>query len=189
MTEPTAFRIRAAEGADLARLAPIEARAAQRFLESPHPQMATFPLFDAGELAAMVDAGEVLVATDEDDTPIGFAVVGRLGSEAYLHEIDVEPSWSRRGVGRALLGAVAEHARARGHDTLLLSTFSDVPWNAPFYARLGFVAVTPAPDEAAFVALSERERLSGLPMASRVIMRARLDAGALARSRREEGSG
>ena len=43
---------------------------------------------------------------------------------------------------RLLIRRVAEWARDGGYETLLLSTFSDVPWNAPYYARVGFVAVS-----------------------------------------------
>ncbi len=180
MSGPSSFRVRAAHGGDLPKLPPIEERAAQRFLDSRHPQLATFPLFDPHQLAALVDAGNVWVATDSSDEPIGFAILGRIGSEAYLHEIDVEPSWSGRGVGRALLRRVAEQARARGHATLVLSTCTDVPWNAPFYERVGFVIVPRSRYGAELSALSERERMAGLPMESRVIMRALLDGPSLA---------
>jgi hypothetical protein len=33
---------------------------------------------------------------------------------------------------------VADHARTLGLTSLTLTTFRDVPWNAPFYAKLGF---------------------------------------------------
>jgi len=137
--------------------------------------MVTFPLFDAHELASLAEAGNVLVAADERDTPIGFAALGQLGREAYLHEMDVEPAWSGRGVGRELLRAAARHCRERGHRTLLLATFADVPWNRPFYERVGFVVVEPSRYDAELRALREGERAGGLPMGSRVIMRADLD--------------
>lgn len=176
MTSSSAFQVRLARGSDLPKLAPIEERAARRFIDSPHPAMATFPLFDSHELAALADDGGVWVAVDESDEPIGFAIVGRVGAEGYLHEIDVEPAWSGRGVGRALLERVFHLARSRGHATLVLSTFVDVPWNAPFYARVGFAAVPLVAYDAPLLELSERERAAGLPMASRVIMRASLTA-------------
>ncbi|HHL2325522.1 TPA: hypothetical protein ACQ3Y4_005391 [Pseudomonas aeruginosa] len=43
----------------------------------------------------------------------------------------------RRLLERAVTYAHASHCRA-----LTLTTFCDVPWNAPFYARLGFQRLT-----------------------------------------------
>ena len=37
-----------------------------------------------------------------------------------------------------MIGYVAEQAREKGYTSLTLTTFRDVPWNAPLYARLGF---------------------------------------------------
>jgi N-acetylglutamate synthase-like GNAT family acetyltransferase len=45
------------------------------------------------------------------------------------------------GLGAALIDRTAERARKLGHDRLYLSTYLDVPWNAPFYERRGFAAV------------------------------------------------
>jgi N-acetylglutamate synthase-like GNAT family acetyltransferase len=44
----------------------------------------------------------------------------------------------RKRIGRQLIACVADHARTLGLTSLTLTTFRDVPWNAPFYARLGF---------------------------------------------------
>ncbi len=41
---------------------------------------------------------------------------------------------------------VVEEARHRGHTRLTLRTFADVPFNAPFYASLGFVETEPETD-------------------------------------------
>lgn len=45
------------------------------------------------------------------------------------------------GWGAALLDAVSERARILDLSGLVLSTFREVPWNAPYYRRLGFVAL------------------------------------------------
>ena len=42
---------------------------------------------------------------------------------------------------RGSLIDAARRARELGHDTLYLSTYLDVPWNAPFYGRRGFSSV------------------------------------------------
>ncbi len=68
----------------------------------------------------------------------GFALASTSGPHAYLDEMDVHPAHARRGLGRALVGAVADAARRDGRRSLGLTTFRHLPWNAPFYARLGF---------------------------------------------------
>lgn len=74
-----------------------------------------------------------------DDTPVGFALVEMLtGNEPHLEEIDVHPAHGRRGVGSALVRTVCEWATRSGFRDITLTTFRDVAWNMPFYARLGF---------------------------------------------------
>ena len=49
--------------------------------------------------------------------------------------------WQGKGIGRRLIACVADRP-AKGLASLTLTTFRDVPWNAPFYARLGFEMIT-----------------------------------------------
>ena len=70
---------------------------------------------------------------------------------------------------RALITHACDWSRARRLPSIALSTFRDVPWNAPLYARLGFVethTLTPA-----LVQVQAHEATLGFPMARRVIMR------------------
>ena len=88
---------------------------------------------------------------------------------AYVEQIDVLPSHARRGIGAALLDAVADVARRRGWPALTLSTFRDVPFNAPYYARLGFRVVedlTPG-----MVQIRAEHEARGLDETARVFMR------------------
>jgi GNAT superfamily N-acetyltransferase len=57
-------------------------------------------------------------------------------------ELAVIPRWMRQGIGTALLERACEWGRARGYPAITLTTYADVPWNAPWYARRGFVEVT-----------------------------------------------
>jgi hypothetical protein len=45
-----------------------------------------------------------------------------------------------------LVEAAKDQARGRVYEWLSLRTYADVPWNAPFYARLGFIETEPATD-------------------------------------------
>ncbi len=70
--------------------------------------------------------------------PAGFAVAGPLGGGLHLRELSVDPAHGRRGIGTALVDTVIAASREQGLAGVSLTTFRDVPFNAPFYARLGF---------------------------------------------------
>ncbi|WP_341212535.1 GNAT family N-acetyltransferase [uncultured Limimaricola sp.] len=76
------------------------------------------------------------------DHPGGCAFVGRHGSVAMLHALEVAASARRRGVGRALMEMAAGWARAQGALTLTLAvTRANAPARA-LYAGLGYAEVT-----------------------------------------------
>lgn len=135
---PRAYIIRRATSTDLAQLQEIERAAAQTFHAhgiAPEVVAAVTPLV---HLLAAQEAGLLWVAADERDAPLGFALVAIVDGAPHLEEIDVAPERARQGIGRALIDEICRWARAAGHGSLTLSTFRDVPWNAPYYARLGF---------------------------------------------------
>jgi len=82
--------------------------------------------------------GRLWVALDPAGGPIGFALAGTDDDTAHLLELAVHPDHGRRGVGRQLVEVVVAWARDRGRRAVVLTTFAEVPWNAPFYERLGF---------------------------------------------------
>jgi len=164
-------RIRPARPDDVSLLPAIEWAAAQqfravgvdgRFLETVKPVSA--------HLAAQAE-GRLLVAEGEDGLPIGFALIDWLDGTPHLEELDVHPDHGRRGAGRALVEAVLAWAGARGATAVTLSTFRDVPWNAPFYARLGFAPLPDAELGPGLRGIVAIERAEGIPMERRVVMR------------------
>jgi ribosomal protein S18 acetylase RimI-like enzyme len=54
-----------------------------------------------------------LVATDDNDSPVGFV---DLKTNGHLHYLYVDPDAGRSGIGTALLSAAMEAARTRGLD-------------------------------------------------------------------------
>ncbi len=72
------------------------------------------------------------------DATVGFLLATRYPDVLHIEEMSVLPSHGRRGLGRALLERALDEARARGLRRVTLTTFEHLPWNAPFYAQLGF---------------------------------------------------
>ena len=66
-------------------------------------------------------------------------------------------------------GRLAVRLTDRRLDRVTLTTFEDLPWNAPFYQRLGFRKLTEDELNAPIATLLERERAVG--MIRRVAMR------------------
>ena len=90
------------------------------------------------EFQAAQTAGLLWVALSWQLQPVGFALVERVGTWLHLEEIDVHPLHGRRGIGAALVETVCAWGRDRGYAHMTLTTYRDIPWNGPFYAKLGF---------------------------------------------------
>jgi GNAT superfamily N-acetyltransferase len=150
------------------RLREIERDAALLFRASPVSYAADLEVTDAAVFAAAAREGWLLVA---GEIAVGFAVMQPLDGEVYLRELDVIRAHQRRGLGRALVEACVALARSRGHRALLLTTFREVPWNAPWYRRIGFVEVPAAARGPELLALLAQEEAHGHDMHGRVALR------------------
>jgi GNAT superfamily N-acetyltransferase len=65
----------------------------------------------------------------------------------HLQTVAVHPAAMRRGWATWLVDASPTWARAQGYNSLTLTTFLHVAFNAPFYTLLGFVPFTPTGPE------------------------------------------
>jgi GNAT superfamily N-acetyltransferase len=110
-----------------------------------------------------------------DDAPVGFAHVAVIeAGVAHLEELDVHPEHGRRGLGTRLVLAVCAWAASEGFKAITLTTFRDVPWNMPFYARLGFEVISPQELSPALCSKVEDEARRGLDPRNRVAMQRRM---------------
>ncbi|UZX03717.1 GNAT family N-acetyltransferase [Arthrobacter sp. CDRTa11] len=158
-------RIRPAEPADLGCLPQLEAAADAQLQDAlggvllPAPQ----PTPALGSLFVLVSGRP----------PAGFARVDVVDGLAHLEQLSVHPAAGRRGLGRALVEAAADEARRRGFKAMTLCTFADVPFNAPFYARCGFVEF-PASGPGLAALRAHEKRLGLDALAPRLTMRREL---------------
>jgi len=159
----------------LAAIGPIELAAASLFSEADLPPGIRYRVTDPEVLRDAQRDSRIWVALTGSSVPVGFALVTLIDDEAHLDEVDVLPSHGRRGIGTELVNAVADWARCTGLSSLTLITFSHLPWNAPFYERLGFVSLRAAELSAGLANLIEEEGKAGIDVAKRIGMRLILD--------------
>ncbi|MFC4852146.1 GNAT family N-acetyltransferase [Actinophytocola glycyrrhizae] len=131
--------IREASPTDLPVLRDIERAAGAPFLAVGMAAIAEDEPLSIDELTRYQRAGRAWVW---GTPPVGYVLADEVDGYAHVEQVSVHPGHSRHGIGRALIDHVGAWAARRGLAGLTLTTFADVPWNAPYYARLGFVVVT-----------------------------------------------
>jgi GNAT superfamily N-acetyltransferase len=141
--------VRLATSDDAPQLPLIEQSAGEAFRGTVHDWVADDESEPPEAFLPMIAAGDVLVA-EADGAVVGYVRVGQEGDELHVFELDVRSEHQGRGVGKALMAAARDVAVARACSAMTLTTFSNLPFNAPFYRRLGFVALeAPSPRLAA----------------------------------------
>jgi GNAT superfamily N-acetyltransferase len=101
------------------------------------------PLPGPGTVEEFAAARIVLVS---GDPPVGLCRIDDIGGGAHIEQLSVHPDHGGHGIGRALLQAACEWARAGGYKEITLATYRDIAWNGPFYASEGFVERGPVDD-------------------------------------------
>jgi GNAT superfamily N-acetyltransferase len=167
-------KIRAARSHDLQQLVEIEDAAETTFPAlsedfAPLPGGTTVE-----ELEPYAEAGRAFVATDETDRPVGYLLVGVLDGAVHIDQVSVHPDHARQGIGRELIDRAAAWALAHGYRSLTLTTYVDVPWNGPYYERLGFRYLSRDEETAGLRAIRAHERAIGLDIWARTSMARKL---------------
>lgn len=166
--------LRAAGHADIEPMRALERRAAQIFRAIGYDFCADGPIRDRSEHLRAIAEGVTLVAETAGGGLAGFAMFEPMDGEAHLVEIDVDPSEQKKGLARRLIAGGEAWALAKGFDGMTLTTYRDVPWNAPFYRRLGYVEFTPEPARTGLLGTIEKEAGWGFAFAPRIAMRKQL---------------
>ena len=149
----------------------IELAAATRFPVSDLPLDIRYRVTEPASVRRALEREALWVATTDENEAVGFALADVMDGEAWLEEIDVLPQYWGRGIGTELVRTVQHWARRQSHDFLALITFRHLPWNAPFYAGLGFEIVQPSEHGPGIRGLIQEEAAVGVNTADRVVMR------------------
>ncbi|WP_242427661.1 GNAT family N-acetyltransferase [Streptomyces sp. Root431] len=167
------MRIRAAAPAELPLLQDIERAAGEPFRSLGMAAIADDDPLPLDVLEAYRCEGRAWVAVDAADRPVAYLLADTVDGSAHIEQVSVHPDAARRGVGRQLIEHLAAAAREQGLTALTLTTFAEVPWNAPYYTRLGFrpLADSDPALTAGLRAISRAEAAHGLSVWPRVCMR------------------
>ena len=163
--------IRDARAEDLPKLRGIEAAAGEAFRLIGMAAIADDPPPALDALAVYQQEGRAWVATDSADDPIAYILLDVVDRFAHIEQVTVHPQYARRGIGGALIEEAAGWAAAHGLDGLTLTTFEEVPWNAPYYRRLGFQEVPDSQWSDGIRRIVQSERDHGLGAWPRVVMK------------------
>ncbi|MDF5757569.1 GNAT family N-acetyltransferase [Spongiactinospora sp. TRM90649] len=163
--------IREAEAAELPWLREIERAAGSLFRDAGMPEIADDDPPSPEVLAAYQRAGRAWVGLDDTGAVSAYLLADPLDGNVHVEQVSVHPRAARRGLGRALIDHVAGWAAGRGAPALTLTTFRDVPWNAPYYARCGFRVLAEGELTPGLRELRAREAAHGLDRWPRVCMR------------------
>jgi len=163
-------RIRPARAAEGGALIDIERATGARFRDVGMPEIADDDPGSVEELARYAEDGRSWVAVDDANTPLAYVLVAVVDGNAHIEQLSVLPAAQGTGLGRALLDHVATWALGRGVPALTLTTFRDVPWNAPLYEHLGFRVLAEPELGPELRALRDSETAHGLDPTIRVCM-------------------
>ena len=157
----TEVHLRPATLADLDLMLEIEIAAAKLFPSSVLPAHVG-RIGSLGEIRAGIAAGLAWVAEAEQNSVVGFVVVEIIGTSMHIVEMDVLPSYGRQGIGSQLLEHTMIQCKAMGLHETTLTTFLNIPWNAPFYAQHGFKIAGSVSHLPHLSQVLQREALRGL---------------------------
>ena len=164
-------RIRLAAGHELPLLQAIEVTAGTRFADIGMDEVADSEPPSTGTLASYQRAGRAWVQVTEEDQPVAYLIADVVDDAVHIEQVSVDPAYAGRGLGRALIDHVAHWAAARGVGALTLTTFTEVPWNGPYYERCGFRVLADHEVTAGLRAIRAEEAAHGLDRWPRVAMR------------------
>ncbi|MDW3560942.1 GNAT family N-acetyltransferase [Enterobacter cloacae] len=161
--------VRPTRPGDVTALPAIERAAGERFRDYPElAWLAEGDVISAEQHLDYAERGLSWLAL-ANELPVGFILAETHVSSLFIVELSVHLDWQGKGIGRRLIACVADQACKRGLASLTLTTFRDVPWNAPFYARLGFEMITTLTPE--LREKREEETAHGLAYDARCAMR------------------
>ena len=163
--------VRLATPQDLPRLREVERAAGIAFRAIGMDEVADDEPASQEVLLGYQRAAHCWVVVDDHDEPVAYALVDLVDGAAHVEQLSVDPEWAGNRLGSRLLQTISDWSRAGGLPAVTLTTFAEVPWNGPYYARLGFRNVAPEDLSPGLRHVRAEETARGLDRWPRVVMR------------------
>ncbi|KAF2120753.1 acyl-CoA N-acyltransferase [Lophiotrema nucula] len=141
VSSSTAVEIRLATPSDIPHIMKIHKEAYQTFRDHGMA-MPDFEPSPGDFLSSLND--EKLWVAEENSSCAGFIQADAFCNgdsdfyTAYIRQVSVSTAHARKGVGKQLIEFVEGWARELELQGIDLTTYKDIPWNAPYYERLGY---------------------------------------------------
>ena len=119
----------------------------------------------------VLETGYSWVAVDTSQACIGFLIAKIVEDELYIVEVSVHQAHQKIGIGSRLFETAFVKAKSLSLQSATLTTFKDVPWNAPYYERLGFSVLDTQAMPPYLQVILRDEAFAGLPNDRRCAMR------------------
>lgn len=167
---PEGYQLTPAAPEDVADLVFADLAASQLFAGTGYlPEAALKDHVPTDVLEAAMAPGHLTAIRHKGDA-IGFALTSVRGDVLYLDQISVDPKHGRKGLGAALIAHVVRDAGKRGLKGVILSTFRDLPWNGPYYRRLGFRELPRKQMQPWMLEIEKIQTANGLDVSKRCFM-------------------
>lgn len=160
-----------ARAIDLTALVEIEQATGETFRSLGMDLVADDDPGSPEELTAYVEGGRAFVALGVGDRPLGYLLLDIVDDAAHIEQVSVHPDHARQGIGRALIERAAAWATALDLRAFTLTTYVQVPWNGPYYERLGFRYLAHQEETPGLRDIRQHERAAGLDAWPRACMR------------------
>ena len=175
-------QIQAAILADIPRLQAIEVAAGRVFAEWGMAEVAAHAPPSAAEFGRYIELEQAWVLRAQTNNAVvqaepelaGFVLVEAVDGCAHIEQLSVHPDFARRGLGAQLIEHVVQWAVLQKLAALTLTTFAELPWNAPYYRRCGFAELSIEQQTLGLQEKRAHEARLGLDAWPRVCMRREL---------------
>ena len=131
------YTIAHGSSAEAGRLREIERAAGKLFRDIGMDGIADADPTPATILEDRALNGQLLVARKASGEAVGFLIWSPKDAHAYIEEVSVRPDHAGHKLAARMIDCLCDGIRGR-FARVSLATFRDVPWNAPYYAKLGF---------------------------------------------------
>lgn len=163
--------IRPARASELTALQSIERSAGLAFADYGMAEISAHDPPSVQELLAYVQANHLWVYAPESAGPVAYMMIDIVDDCVHLEQISVQADYAGYKIGWTLIDWLAVWASAKDYGAITLTTFRDVPWNAPYYQRCGFQILSDSLLGKELLAIRQHETVVGLDKWPRVCMR------------------